>query len=202
MMKVISLKTTMGKAVDRQGRFAALVGPHLDSLYRTAYRFTGHPQDAEDLVQELLLRLYRKCDRLAPMDNPRFWLTRALHNLFVDQWRRERHTPLHNRHEVPWDELLESEGSLKDDPERIAQSDAVRDRVVSSLYLLGREHRAILIMHDMEGHTLNELCVLLTLPLGTVKSRLFRARRKLRTLLEEGNPAQGISVLLHEAPEI
>ncbi len=200
-MKLVPFRPRPGARTDRQARFEARVGPHLGSLYRTAYRLSGHPQDAEDLVQELLLRLYRKSEQLGQLDNLHSWLNRALHNLFVDQWRRGRHTPLRNLYQVPWDELLQDQDSQEDDPERLAHTEAVRDRILAALYTLGREQRAILVLHDMEGHTMNELCGLLDLPLGTVKSRLFRARRRLRTLLEEGNLSQGIGVLLHEASE-
>jgi RNA polymerase sigma-70 factor (ECF subfamily) len=189
---------TMGNDKRRQ-EFEALVRPHLDGLYRRAYRFTGHSQDAEDLVQELLLRLYRGPQDLRRIKELRPWLLRALHNLFVDQWRHRGRTPWGHLHPAPWDELLanEAEGG---NPEQDAHTVELRRQVLAALYRLSRKHRALLVLHDMEGRSLPELAELLHLPLGTLKSRLFRARRKLRAALDDRNLSTPADVISNEAP--
>jgi RNA polymerase sigma-70 factor, ECF subfamily len=180
----------------RQAEFTAWVTPHLDMLYRTAWRYTGHTQDAEDLVQEMLLRLYQKPATWIKLDNPSTWLIRALHNLFVDHWRRTRHTPLSKRHNLSWDDLLNQVDLGDADPERLAHSELLQRQIITALGALPHEQRAILVLHDVEGHTIGELSVLLKLPLGTVKSRLFRARRHLRQIfLARGNPVGEFYVL-------
>lgn len=189
----------MGNDTQR-AEFETLVRPHLNGLYRLAFRFTGHSQDAEDLVQELLIRLYRGSQDLAQVGALRPWLVRALHNLFVDLWRHKRRTPFGHLHPESWDTLFENEAGTQT-PERETQAAELRSRVVAALYSLSQEHRALLVLHDMEGHNLPELADTLRLPLGTLKSRLFRARRKLREALAERNPSAEADVIADEVSQ-
>ena len=187
----------MGNDTRRQ-EFEALVRPHLDALYRLAYRFTGQSHDAEDLVQELMLHLYRGPQDLSGIGELRPWLLRALHNLFIDQWRHRRRTPLGHLHPEPWDELLSNEAAGST-PERDIYTAELQRKVLAALYRLHKRHRALLVLHDMEGRSLPELAGLLQLPLGTLKSRLFRARRQLRAALGERNLSVLLDVLPSEA---
>jgi len=178
-------------------QFEALLRPHLDVLYRLAYRFTGQSADAEDLVQELMIRLYRNPQDLSQIAVLRPWLVRALHNLFIDHWRHQRRTPFGHLHPEPWDELFVNSDN-GETPEREAQADDRRRRVLKALYGLGKDHRALLVLHDVEGHELPELSEFLHVPLGTLKSRLFRARRKMRDALGEWNPLRDTDVIAGE----
>lgn len=171
--------------------------PHLEWLYRLAYRYTAQAQDAEDLVQELLVRLYRNPEKLAELSDVRPWLLRSLYNLFVDQWRHRRRTPFGHLHPESWDTLFAEEGA-GETPETELQSAGLRRLVLEALYRVDEEHRALLVLHDVEGHTLPELAETLGLPLGTLKSRLFRARRKLRRQLGGGNPLAEADVIVAE----
>lgn len=181
----------------RQAEFEALVRRHLAWLYRQAYRYTGHREDAEDLVQELLARLYRNPGKFPQMAVPRAWLMKALHNLFVDQWRHRRRTPLGHLHPEPWEVLLENQPGGNTPEDAVAAAGLERD-IVAALYSLGHEQRALLVLHDVEGHGLQELSETLGLPVGTLKSRLFRARRQLRIRLGEGNPSAPRDVIVTE----
>lgn len=185
---------------ERAGKFDALVRPHLGGLYRLAYRLTGHSEDAEDLVQELMVRLYRGGQDLDQVDALRPWLLRALHNLYIDAWRRKRRTPFGYLHPQPWEDLLENTPGGAS-PELAARTTAMRRQVLDALYSLGKEHRALLVLHDMEGRSLPELAGLLKLPIGTLKSRLFRARRKMRLALESRNHLALSDVITDEASE-
>ena len=182
----------------RRQEFEALVRPHLDALYRLAYRFTGQSHDAEDLVQELMLRLYRSPEDLSAIGELRPWLLRVLHNLFVDQWRHRRRTPLGHLHPEPWDELLSNQATGST-PERDIYTAELRQQVLAALYRLHKRQRALLVLHDIEGRSLPELAGLLQLPVGTLKSRLFRARRQLRAALGERNLSVLLDVLPSEA---
>lgn len=182
---------------DRRAAFEAQMQPHLGWLYRLAYRFTGHKEDAEDLVQELLVRLYRNPEDLAQLERPKPWLARALHNLFVDQWRHRQRTPLGHLHPDPWDDLF-ADTAGADTPERALQLAGVRRDILAALYSLEHDYRALVVMHDMEGRSLTELAETLDMPIGTLKSRLFRARRKLRVLLGGGNPLGETDVIIAE----
>lgn len=166
--------------------FEAQVRPHLDVLYRLAYRFTGSSDDAEDLVQELMMRLFRGSQNLSEIAELRPWLIKAMHNLFVDRWRHGQRTPFGHLHPEPWESLFD-DAANSDTPEEETISLERRQQILQALYGLGKEHRALLVLHDMEGRDLPELAELLNIPLGTLKSRLFRARRRLRAALEDGN---------------
>jgi RNA polymerase sigma-70 factor (ECF subfamily) len=162
--------------------FEELLRPHLDRLYRLAYRFTGARADAEDLVQELCLRLYPRLEELRALDRPASWLARALHNLFVDQARRAGRSPVEAVDELP---EVPSDAPGPDDQVAL---DLALDRIESALARLPADQRAVLAWHDIEGYTLEELADSRDLPLGTLKSRLHRARAALKAMLRPGEP--------------
>jgi RNA polymerase sigma-70 factor (ECF subfamily) len=170
----------------QQQRFDALVHPHLDALYRTAYRFTGSSADAEDLVQDVLVKLYPRMDELERIERLRPWLLRVLHNQFVDSQRRHKRNPVallreHSGegHDEGLDRFPDNEGG----PEEQALRQADSRRLEEALAGLWREHRAVVALHDMEGYTLAEISETLEVPVGTLKSRLHRARAHLRRML-------------------
>lgn len=167
--------------------FEAFVQPHVHHLYRLAYRFTGSVADAEDLVQDVLTKLLARSRELRSIDQPRPWLTRVLYHQFVDDVRalaRDPATP--SESEV---ELSAQEHSLAAEdatPETALERAFTAARLQSALRGLPEPQRAVLALHDMEGYTLTELSRMLELPIGTLKSRLHRARAALRTQLSPG----------------
>lgn len=168
-------------------QFEQLVRPHLDHLYRVAYRFSGNACDAEDLVQDLLLKLYPKVAELAAVELLRSWLARALYYHAIDVSRRTGRSAMGKRVDLGSDD---AEGDPLDtlpgdghDPERAAEQSLTRERLQTAFGYLSVEHRAVVSMHDIEGYSLDELTYLLDTPIGTLKSRLHRARAHLRSLL-------------------
>ncbi len=152
--------------------FEALLAPHLRKLYRLAYRWTGSVADAEDLLQDLLLKLYERRAELAAIAELDSWTARVLYHMFVDNARRyARRRP---RVVAP----EEAEGTPPDG-DRALEITGVRNAVDQ----LSAEHRTVLLLHDAEGYKLEEIQKITGLPLGTVKSRLHRARQRLRGLL-------------------
>lgn len=170
----------------RRHRFETLVEPHVEHLYRLAWRLTRNEAAAEDLVQDVLIKLFRIQGQVANLEQPRPWLARVLYREYVDRWRRERHAPVNltdvESADTP-DSLLDQEPDPEADPERSAIDEQLRERLVAALEQLSDEHRTILVFHDVEGYTMDELCTVLSLPLGTVKSRIHRARARLRETL-------------------
>jgi RNA polymerase sigma-70 factor (ECF subfamily) len=177
------------KRAARPGRasdFEERVRPHLDRLYRLAWRFTQSAEDAEDLVQALLLKLLPQAARLAEIEQPGPWLARSLYYLYIDQVRQQRRaderlgTRVHDVDalEAVVDEVCES-------PEQATERERLGRRLEAALATLSPEHRALVALHDIEGHTLEELARLLEVPIGTLKSRLHRARANLRWLLSD-----------------
>ncbi len=143
---------------------------------------TGQKAEAEDLFQELLVKAFGKLDDLVNIDEPGSWLARIMYNLFIDERRRFARRRLHTieEGEMGGEGLAGLPGP--DDPawnqqrlERIKKLDA-------ALSQLSDEHRVIVLLHDTEGYKLTEIQELMGTPVGTVKSRLHRARALTRNL--------------------
>lgn len=166
-----------------QAAFSDLLRPHLDRLYRLAYRLTGARTDAEDLVQDVLMKLYERRDELTSISELGPWLGRVLYNRFIDDARRHARKRL----ALIDSESLESAAIDCDcdkRPEVVAEQEFSITRVRSAVAVLSIEHRTVLLMHDAEGYTLPEIQAVTGIELGTLKSRLHRARARLRGLLE------------------
>jgi len=171
---------------DAAAEFDNLLRDHVPALYRAAYRWTGAVDRAEDLVQELLVRLYPKLDELRGLDRVRPWALRVMYRIFVDQVRRERSSPVQFGADAREDSG-EDEGHEFIDPAQgpveLLEQQLTQERVVAAWESLGEEHRVVLSMHDIEDYSLPELSEIMGVPIGTLKSRLHRARAKLRDLL-------------------
>jgi RNA polymerase sigma factor (sigma-70 family) len=160
-------------------RFAALVEPHYETLYRVAYRLTRSGHDAEDLAQEVCVRAYTRLDELELLEQPRGWLLRVLYRLFVDTVRRYE-----RKHVGSIDAVAAELVSEEPTPLEEAERALARRRLDSAWRHLDAEQQALLALHEVEGHTLAELAELTGLKEGTLKSRLHRARVRLGKLLE------------------
>ena len=166
--------------------FERLLRPHLDRLYRFAYRLTGNKAEAEDLFQDVLLKLFGKLDDLAKVEEPGSWVSRVLYNHFIDNRRRFARQRL-----VSVDEGQLPPGGVDampgaDSPERNNERLDDINRLEAALNELSEEHRIVVLLHDSEGYKLKEIQEFTGDPIGTLKSRLHRARARLRELLSEG----------------
>jgi len=179
----------MAHSDDESTVFQDLIRPHLSDLYRLAYRFTGAVADAEDLVQEVLIKVYERRSELTSIGALRPWLSRVLYNQFIDNVRRYSRQRLQS---VPLDpqgaDAISNEAlqSQEPDPEDAAEHAFNINELGRALESLSLEHRAVLLMHDSQGYKLEEIQVITGTPLGTLKSRLHRARARLRDLLSSG----------------
>jgi RNA polymerase sigma-70 factor, ECF subfamily len=161
--------------------FNEMATQHLDALYRTAVRLTGRPQDAEDLVQETYLRAWRSLHTYRPGTNPKAWLFRILHNAHIDRFRASSRT-------VPTVDELEGQDPafvVHETPETLVMSGLVDTEVRKALMEIPEVFRACLILADLEGFSYQEIADILSIPRGTVMSRLFRGRRAMRRLLTQ-----------------
>lgn len=175
-------------ADNKQGsaaRFDELVRPHLTYLYRLAFRFCRNQADAEDLVQDLLLKLYPRCGELEEVDKLRPWLVTSLYRMFVDGTRRQKRSPL----ELIDDEaaFYETAASGETSPAQDLAEDQRINQIQSAFERLSEDHRVLLTLHDIEGYRLVELEKILEVPVGTLKSRIHRARARMRALLESAD---------------
>lgn len=164
--------------------FERIVRPHLDRLYRLAWRLAGSKAEAEDLFQELLVKAYGKLDQLIDIEEPGTWLSRVMYNLFVDQQRRFKRQRLQTVDEghLPGEGLAAFAGDL--DPEADKQRYDKLASLDRALHQLSEEHRTVVLLHDTEGYKLAEIQIITDTPVGTLKSRLHRARSRLREILE------------------
>ena len=163
--------------------FERLVRPHFDRLYRLAWRLAGRKAEAEDLFQELLIKAYGMLDELVEIDEPGSWLSRVMYNLFIDEQRRfTRHRMRIVEEGQLGGEGLESFAGVEN-PVADAERDEKTGRLDRALDQLSDEHRIVVLLHDTEGYKLKEIESLTGVPVGTIKSRLHRARARLREIL-------------------
>jgi RNA polymerase sigma-70 factor (ECF subfamily) len=161
---------------------------HRDRVYRLAYRLTGNRHDAEDLTQDVFVRVFRSLDQYQP-GSFEGWLYRITTNLFLDGVRRRRR--------LRFDPLLEEFGqwlaSREADPETevVGRLDA---EVQAALAALPPEYRVAVVLCDVEGLGYEEIARILDVPLGTVRSRIHRGRAQLRTALAHRRPTRGGSI--------
>ena len=175
------------KGQSEQSQFEALIKPHLNQLYRLAYRFSGNRDDAEDLVQDVLLKLFPRLKEMQGVEKLGPWLARVLYRHFVDRLRSSQRAPLHL---VGDDESKIIEDFTDIAPGPAGESDAgiLQGRLQQSLSMLNEDQRILVILHDVEGYTLQEIHSMYDVSIGTLKSRLNRARGRLRELLKNMEP--------------
>jgi RNA polymerase sigma-70 factor (ECF subfamily) len=163
--------------------FDRLVRPHFDRLYRLAFRLTGEQTRAEDLFQELLTRAFTKLDEIVALDDPGPWLSRVMYNLFVDERRRfaRRRLRMVGEAELPGGRIDELAGT--GGPRAESERDETYARLGAALDQLAEDQRIVVLLHDTEGYKLKEIQELTGLAIGTIKSRLHRARSRLRQIL-------------------
>jgi RNA polymerase sigma-70 factor (ECF subfamily) len=173
--------------------FDLLLRRHVRPLYRYAYRWTGDVDQAEDLVQEALTRVYLELPRLHEIEQLRPWVARVMYRIFVDRLRRANRSP------VTYVGRSGSTGEFLDDededdqapdetwnPETLTERAFERERIEAAWAHLQKQHRVVLSLHEIEGYSLEEVAQIIEVPVGTAKSRLSRARNRLRALLTEG----------------
>jgi RNA polymerase sigma-70 factor, ECF subfamily len=162
----------------RQREFEALLAECGPLAFRVAQGVLRNATDAEDVAQEALLRAYQKFDRLRDAARFRSWLVRIAFRLALDRWRSAKRR---EQRETKWAAPLQSAAPSAAD---IAASNAFRIRLDKALAELPEKSRLVLLLAAIEGYTLAEVAELLDVPIGTVKSRLFVARKQLAEKLQ------------------
>lgn len=155
---------------------------HLDALYRVGLRLTGNPADAEDLVQEAMLKAYRGWDSFTSGTNAKAWLLTILRNAFINEYRRRTRRP-----ETVDLDTAEAAAALPEesvgDPQAQFFDQIVDEEVLRAVDALPEVFREAVVLSDIEGLDYQEIARVLDIPVGTVKSRLFRGRRMLKAKL-------------------
>lgn len=175
---------------------------HLDSLYGAAMRLTRSESDADDLVQDAFLKAYRFYDRFEPGTNLRAWLLRVLTNTFINKYRRntrERRV-LDGDEAEPVGDGVMSRAAMRalTDPVGEAMRPIVVREIQTALDELSDEHRLMIVLADVEELSYKEIADIVGCPIGTVMSRLHRARKQMQTKLVDTAVQMGI---IDERPE-
>lgn len=155
---------------------------HLDSLYRMALRLTRNAAEADDLVQETMLKAYRAWDQFEKGTNAKGWLLTILRHAFINEYRRRSRHP--ETVDLDAIEPFSVFSDLQDDdPQGTFFDRIVDDEVLRAIDGLPEQFRETVVLSDVEGLSYEEIARVLSVPVGTVKSRLFRARHLLQQKL-------------------
>ena len=155
-----------------------VVREHSGRVYRLAYRLTGNAHDAEDLTQEVFVRVFRSLSSYTP-GTFEGWLHRITTNLFLDGVRRKKRI----RFDPIADDAHERMPGREPDPSRAYEDTHLDDDVQAALDALSPQFRAAVVLCDIEGLSYQEVAATLGIKLGTVRSRIHRGRSELRTAL-------------------
>jgi len=171
-----------GPVDEKRASFEREALVHLDSLYRVALRLTGNAADADDLVQETMLKAYRAWDQYEKGTNAKGWLLTILRNAFINEYRRRtRHPETVDLDTIePYSVFSDVQD---DDPQGTFFDRIVDDEVLRAIDQLPEQFRETVVLSDVEGLSYEEIARIIDVPVGTVKSRLFRARRLLQRKL-------------------
>ena len=170
--------------------YEALVAAYEKNVYNLALRMTGNATDAEDMSQEAFLKAYRSLSEFRGDSKFSVWLYRIVSNVCLDFLRKQKRRQAYSL-SVEDDEGEEAQLDIPDieqSPQELLERKLTREAVHQGLAQLPPDHRQILLLREIQGLSYEEISEALGLEVGTVKSRIFRARKKLCSfLLEDGN---------------
>jgi RNA polymerase sigma factor (sigma-70 family) len=162
--------------------------PHIDSMYNFAFRLTNDEDDANDLVQDTYLKAFRFINSFERGTNAKAWLFRILKNSFINDYRKKSKEPSkvdYQEVETTYNSFEDAETEFTTDLRVEAVQDMIGDEVATALNSLPVDFRTVIILCDIEGFTYEEMAKILDIPIGTVRSRLHRARNLLKEKLRE-----------------
>ncbi len=182
-----------------RAEFEALVAPWLDNLYAGGLRLTRNEGDAEDLVQDTVMRAYRFFDKFERGTNFRAWLFKILTNTFINGYRRQvKERSLGDESERQSVEAQFFSADTTDqaqNPEDYLLQRVMSEDVLKAIDVLPIDFRMVVILADLQEFSYKEIAEILDVPVGTVMSRLFRGRRQLETQLRRREDGQVLAPL-------
>jgi RNA polymerase sigma-70 factor, ECF subfamily len=161
--------------------------PHMDALYNYAIKMTGDSDDASDLIQETYLKAFRFWDKFEKGTNCKAWLFRIMKNTFINTYRKNTKEP----DKVDYEEIENFYENIKPSStdsahlEKDIYDNLLDDELSSAISSLPEDFRTVVILCDIEGYTYDEIADFVDVPVGTVRSRLHRARKMLYTKLHK-----------------
>jgi RNA polymerase sigma-70 factor (ECF subfamily) len=171
--------------VQKQQDFNEEIIPHLDALYNFGLRLTSDPNDAEDLVQDTIVKAYRFFSSYEKGTNAKAWLFRILKNSYINNYRKKSKKP----QEVDYDEVatfyetIRAERTETSDLEDKMFRELIDDDISKALDEIPEDFRTVVLLCDVEDFTYEEIANMLDVPIGTIRSRLHRGRNLLKAQL-------------------
>ena len=168
--------------------------PHIDALTTFAYHLTYNEEDAKDLVQETFMKAYRAISSYVEGTNAKAWLFKILKNAYINQYRKKSRRPA----KVDFEEFIgyqdKEEGSKVSEYQDLRTEifeNLLGDEVTVAINSLPIDFRTVILLCDVEGFTYEEIAKIIDIPIGTVRSRLHRARNMLKEKLRKYAETQG-----------
>jgi len=192
------IPVTSGPPHDRKSEFEEIALPFIDALFNLALNLTRNRKDAEDLVQETYLRAYRFFGSYQPGTHIKAWLFRILRNTFINRYRAQKVRPDEvdfSKVELAYDRVVDEQflqANRPVSPEEALMNGVLDEEIETALARLPEEYRSVVILALVEDLSYKEIAAALSIPLGTVMSRLHRGRKMLQATLLEFARKKGI----------
>ena len=186
---------TQGGVDSKRKLFEQEALPHLDAVYAVALRLVRNRDDADDLVQETVLRAFKFFHQFSPGTNCRAWLLTILYNAFRNGYRRSSREPVAANtedYERELDKAVIRSGAERNDPESLIFGQLIDEEIESALNELAEDFRAAILLVDVQELSYQETASVLKIPIGTLRSRLSRGRAAMRLKLRELARARGL----------
>lgn len=166
--------------------FGVLVDRYQDRIYSAVRNYVSNPDDATDIAQDAFVKAYSKIRSFDAGSAFYTWLYRIAVNTAIDYLRKRKSRPTDSLEDEKFTEIGFEPASrdVRTDPERVATASEQKAVLRSGIDRLSHKLRSVLVLHDVEGLSQEEVAEILKIPVGTVKSRVSRARAELRSLLE------------------
>jgi RNA polymerase sigma-70 factor (ECF subfamily) len=184
----------MTETSDPRARFEKEAVPYLQELYASAMRLARNRESAEDLVSEVYQRAWKSFHQFQPGTNLRAWLYKILTNTYINHYRHKQRQPTLVELDKPteaeegnggnlYDRLASSSDDPTENPERVLSNHILDDHLKSAIDELPEEFRMAIILCDVQNFSYQDIAEMLKIPIGTVRSRLWRGRRLLQQIL-------------------
>ncbi len=176
--------------------FEDIVNRHQDRVFNIIYRMIDNYEEAEDLTQEVFIKVFKSLKKFKQRSTFSTWLYRVTVNMCIDAWRKKNKRGNSNK---DWEfredwykdtqRVMSNEASSPDliDPEEIRESNELKERVQKAISKLSYKYRIVIILHDLQGFSYREISDIFNCPMGTTKSCLHKARMRLKSLLSESD---------------